>query len=127
MAFKLPEKFRVKTTADDLEPGLNGLFVVRSIKLKNPLRVIASDGGGWEHVSVSLQDRTPTWSEMAFIKALFWDPEDLVVQMHVPESDHVNCHPFCLHLWRAAGRNDYCERPPAYMVGPTVSGGALWR
>lgn len=31
---------------------------------KNPLNVVWSFGGGWEHVSVSLRKRTPTWEEM---------------------------------------------------------------
>jgi len=37
------------------------------------LRVIASDGQGWEHVSFSLPNRCPNWREMCFIKNLFWD------------------------------------------------------
>jgi hypothetical protein len=32
------------------------------------LHVIASDGQGWEHVSVSLSHRTPNWREMCFVK-----------------------------------------------------------
>jgi hypothetical protein len=32
--------------------------------------VIASDGMGWDHVSVSLKDRCPTWEEMCLVKDL---------------------------------------------------------
>lgn len=80
------------------------------------LRVIASDGGGWEHVSVSTEFRIPTWDEMCFIKSLFWDPEDCVVQFHPPASQYVNCHPYVLHLWREVGRN--WPTPPMWMIGP---------
>lgn len=64
------------------------------------LRVICSDGGGWEHVSVSRRDRCPTWVEMHTVKLIFWDDEDVVMQLHPAKSDYVNEHPFCLHMWR---------------------------
>jgi hypothetical protein len=70
----------------------------------------------WEHVSVSLPDRCPTWEEMARVKALFWEAADCVVQFHPPESEYVNHHPFCLHLWRPIG--EQIKTPPAILVGP---------
>ena len=104
--FKVPEKFRVRTgdMRSDAGYGNNGLFNIRSLKFKRSLRCIVSDGEGWEHVSVSCYDRCPTWEEMAHVKNLFWDDDDFVVQMHPPKSDYVNNHPYCLHLWRKAGR-----------------------
>lgn len=117
--FKVPNQYRIKSGAlasTDGE-GNNGAFMIRSLKIKVVLAAIASDQGGWEHVSVSLPSRCPTWEEMCFVKNLFWDEDDFVVQMHPPKSDYVNCHPFCLHLWRKTGTNDFCERPPSVMVG----------
>ena len=69
------------------------------------LIVMAADGSdpiaaGWEHVSVSLQTRTPNWPEMCFVKKLFWAPEDCVVQFHPPQADYISVHNYCLHLWR---------------------------
>lgn len=64
------------------------------------LKVICSNGGGWDHVSVSLPGRCPTWSEMSFIKTLFFEGEETVMQLHPPESSYINNHPYCLHLWR---------------------------
>jgi len=61
---------------------------------------IASDGAGWEHVSVSRTDRCLTWEEMCQVKAMFWGDDDCVLQYHPPKSEYVNNHPFCLHLWR---------------------------
>ena len=55
---------------------------------------------GWEHVSVSLDDRCPEWDEMCFVKELFWEDEECVMQLHPPKSDYVNRHPYVLHLWR---------------------------
>lgn len=37
---------------------------------------------------------------MCFVKDLFWDGEDAVMQLHPPKSNYVNNHPHCLHLWR---------------------------
>lgn len=59
-----------------------------------------SDGSGWDHVSVSLATRTPTWEEMCWVKRLWFLPEEVVMQLHPAESEYVNYHPFCLHLWR---------------------------
>jgi hypothetical protein len=55
----------------------------------------------WEHVSVSGNRRVPNWQEMCFVKDLFWAEEECVMQLHPPKSEYVNCHPFCLHLWRS--------------------------
>jgi len=112
MSFHVPEHLRV----DGPEGSNNGAFRVPSCAASNFLYVIASDGQGWEHVSTSLKHRIASWEEMSQLKNLFWDPQDCVVQFHPPESDYVNCHPFCLHLWRPIGRN--LETPPSILVGP---------
>ena len=115
MSIHVPNKYRVRTGwhgTDDII-GNNGAFFVPNGIGRAPLQVIASDGlvvpdehqalAGWEHVSVSLPDRCPTWAEMCRIKELFWDDEDCVVQFHPPKRDYVNLHPYCLHLWRPIG------------------------
>ena len=104
MSFHVPEKDRLKSgvMGSDKSLGNNGAFFVRSLKHAGIVfKVIASDGEGWEHVSVSLPTRCPIWSEMCFIKDMFWNDEDSVIQFHPPKSQYVNCHPFCLHLWRS--------------------------
>jgi len=80
------------------------------------LRVVASADEGWDHVSVSLEHRTPTWDEMEFIRKRFFEPNETVVQFHVPESKHINCHPYCLHMWRSW--KQIYELPPPEFVGP---------
>lgn len=103
--FHVPEKYRVKSGAlkSTQAYGNNGVFIIESRRLKKPIRCIASDGLDWEHVSVSLNTRCPTWDEMCFIKNLFWDVEDCVMQLHPPQSEWVNNHPFTLHLWKPLG------------------------
>lgn len=119
MTMRVPEHCRVRTGrfASDARFGCNGAFFVpnRLSRAGPPFKVIASDGGGWEHVSVSLPHRCPTWEEMAFVKSMFWTDEDCVVQFHPPRSEYVNNHPYCLHLWRQVGAE--FPMPPALMVG----------
>ena len=74
------------------------------------LTVIFSDGEGWEHVSVSTRGRCPNWDEMVFVKNLFWGPDDVVMQLHPPQSAYVNNHPHCLHLWRPQHARSRCRR-----------------
>lgn len=78
------------------------------------LHVIASNGDGWDHVSVSLPERCPTWEEMEHVKRLFFREDEAAMQLHVPPADHLNCHPYCLHLWRP--QDVEIPRPPAIMV-----------
>lgn len=94
-----------------------GYFVLNGVKFQRALKVIASSGEGWDHVSVSLPDRCPTWAEMEQVKRLFFRDDETAMQLHVPPSDHVNCHPFCLHLWRP--HDVEIPRPPSIMVGPS--------
>lgn len=79
---------------------------------------IASNGMGWEHVSVSVRQGkrvlTPNWEEMAYVKRTFWGEEDCVVEYHPPKSEYVNCHPNVLHLWRPIGIE--VPRPPVECV-----------
>jgi hypothetical protein len=37
---------------------------------------------------------------MCYVKALFWDDEETVMQLHPPKSRWINNHPYCLHMWR---------------------------
>jgi hypothetical protein len=94
-----------------------GLFILNGTNFKRALRVIASSGEGWDHVSVSLPERCPTWAEMEQVKRLFFRDDETAMQLHVPPTDHISIHPFCLHLWRPHGAE--IPRPPGWMVGPS--------
>ena len=78
--------------------------------------MIASDGEGWEHISINREGCVPHWDEMCFFKRMFWGEEDLVIQLHPPEKDYINNNNTVLHLWRKSGTNDFCEMPPKIMV-----------
>lgn len=117
MAFEVPNEFRIRDGAlgSDDSIGNNGAFLIRTNRFQ--FFTVASDGAGWEHVSITIRNapRCPTWDEMCFIKSLFWNDEDMVVQFHPPKSEHVNIHKFCLHLWRS--KDLVIPNPPKWMVG----------
>jgi len=115
--FHVPHAWRVRAgpmASDDLA-GNNGAFIVPLLEAGCMANIIASNGEGWEHVSVSMPYRAPTWEEMNMVKDMFWDIDDCVVQYHPPKVDYVNLHPYCLHMWRPTV--EVMPRPPKWMVG----------
>lgn len=110
----LVEPFRLRAGLYRSSPGArDGAFLLFCPETGRTLKVIASDGadwqeGGlpgepWEHVSVSLNDqpaKCPAWTEMEWVRSLFWDDSETVVQFSPPRSVKVNHHQGCLHLWR---------------------------
>jgi hypothetical protein len=93
--------------------GMNGLFFFKH--KGTTLKVIASDGMGWDHVSVSIGHRCPTWEEMCFIKDLFFESDEVVMQLHPAKSDYINNHPNCLHLWKP--QDVQIPQPDSILVG----------
>ena len=130
---KFPEKFRKQVAPHGYtsKPGDPfGIFIVPHGA--DRLFIVATDGMDpsrpedelkWNHVSVSVTnrrglrlERCPTWDQMSVVKGLFWDPEETVVQFHPPQSEHVNFHRHCLHLWKPVGVD--IPLPPSIFVGP---------
>ena len=120
--FKVPESYRVKggNLGSRASDGNNGAFTIPYPKHNISMRVIATDGIGWEHVSVSIRGkkRVPSWEEMCHVKTLFWDAENAVVQFHPAESEFVNMHQYCLHMWRPT--DERLPVPDAILVGLKV-------
>lgn len=106
-------RFTIKQLGVD---GGSGLILL-PINL-NPKRklanVVFSWGMGWDHVSVSYNDRCLTWEEMCIVKDIFFQEEECAIQYHPPKSEYVNNHPYVLHLWKPQG--EYIPRPPMHLV-----------
>jgi hypothetical protein len=111
------ESARVKDGpyASTRKDGFNGMF--RLVIDGHFIRCIASDGMGFEHVSVTEECSTKplSWSVMCKVKDLFWDEEDWCVQYHPAKSAHINNHPGCLHIWRPL--KEKLPIPDPIMVG----------
>jgi len=91
-----------------------GCFKVKSAIDNGELRIIASSGLGWDHVSVSRANRCPNWPEMEQVRRLFFADHECAMQLHVPVEDHISVHPNCLHIWRP--HDVEIPRPPSMMV-----------
>jgi hypothetical protein len=124
--FKVPNQYRITKAehpilGSDSSLGNAGAFKIPLPKEEDTTYafVIASEGEGWEHVSVHIIESgiedTPLWDELCYIKNLFWDEEDCAVQFHPPKSQYVNNHPCVLHLWRKQGYE--FPLPHSYLVG----------
>lgn len=127
MAFKVPNEFRITEgpMGSDNSIGNVGAFKIPWHKGGGScvLFVIASDGKpnichGWEHVSVSgCTNRgpfIPSWDQMCYVKDLFWDEQDCVLQFHPPKADYINNNKNTLHMWRKFGSE--IELPPKELV-----------
>lgn len=95
------------------EDGFGGQFYDK--KSRTHLNFIMSWGAGFEHCSVSLPTRCPSWEQMCTIKEAFWKDDECCMQLHPPKSNYVNNHPYCLHIWRPI--NVEIPQPPSVMVG----------
>lgn len=112
---------------------IDGAYWIKHPKIADYIiQVIASTGMGWDHVSVSLLnnkrkharlldrvERCPTWEEMCHVKDLFFSPDECVIQFHPAQSEYVNFHAHCLHLWKPQGVE--LPIPDSIMVGPKTT------
>ena len=98
----------------------NGAFVFRLSGSNLNFVAIASDGAGWDHVSVSTESRCPRWNGMQQVKDLFFEPEEVAMQLHPAKSEYVNNFPYCLHILRP--QNTKIPTPPSILVGIKEAG-----
>lgn len=93
----------------------SGVFEIPSPADGASLMIVAANDAGWDHVSVSRADRCPIWDEMEHVKRTFFKDDETAMQLHVPPTDRISQHPYCLHLWRPHLKA--IPRPPAEFVG----------
>lgn len=95
-------------------PDNFGIFRFPLPRFGSELHVIADISEDWDHVSVSMDRRTPNWEEMDFIYRKFFWTDEVAVQYHIQTKDKVNIHEHCLHIWRPV--NIKLPRPPKASV-----------
>lgn len=86
-----------------------------SNKLEDNLNFIFSWGCGFEHLSVSTPVRTPTWEQMCLMKDIFWNDDEVCMQLHPKKENYVDNMQFCLHIWKPIDKE--IPQPPSIMVG----------
>ena len=110
---EIKSNLRLNVIEDYGEQGLAAYYKHPRYKTHQMLIVFSCDRG-WEHASISLKNRCPTWDEMCSIKDIFWNEDEAVMQIHPPKADYVNLYPYCLHLWKPV--NGEITRPPKELV-----------
>lgn len=113
----LPDRLEAGRVGGDKSWGIYGKFILQG-PCGDKLVIVASGADasdevsmGWEHVSVSTRRRVPNWTEMCFVKDLFWAPEECVVQFHPPKSEYVNNHPLFCTCGGTGTFRSRCRRP----------------
>ena len=107
---KTPNLFIEAETKND---GMGGKYYDKYTGKR--LNFIFSYQMGWEHLSVSMPSRTPTWDQMCIMKDIFWNKNEACVEYHPREEDYVNNHKHCLHIWRPT--HEPLPTPPSVLVG----------
>lgn len=101
----------IKAEADN--DGIGGYYYDRFNNKK--LNFIFSYQMGWEHLSVSMPNKTPSWEQMCMMKDIFWGEDECCVEYHPRKEDYVNNHEHCLHIWKPT--EEYLPTPPSILVG----------
>jgi hypothetical protein len=76
-----------------------GMYVITSVDEIN--------GAQWFHISVSRKSRTPSYEDLAMVKAEFVRDDVPAYQVFPKKMEHRNFHPNCLHLWVPLGDDPF--------------------
>lgn len=60
---------------------------------------VESDRLRWLHASIARPASMPTYADMVFLHKHGIGSDRKAFQVFAPSSEHVNIHPYCLHLW----------------------------
>lgn len=63
-------------------------------------RIMISIDGGKYHMSISCEDRLPTYEEIKKARYELLPDEIYMAEIFPPKAEFVNVHPYCRHLWQ---------------------------
>ena len=93
--YKLPKGWEFVMGAKDGEAYSNRTLGLRVIVSSD----VEEDGRTWLHVSVSRRNRMPEYKDVFLVKHLFIGDDKKAIQVFPPKDEHINDHPYCLHLF----------------------------
>lgn len=99
-------------------PVFSGHPLPKALKVIAGLQ-ISADRSLWYHVSMSRTDRIPSYADMFEVKKLMFRASSTAIQVFPPESEHVNHHATCLHLWECLDGN-WSSPPDLRMYEPLL-------
>ncbi len=71
--------------------------------------IVTIENGGY-HMSISHAQRLPTYEELKAARYKFCPDYCYMAQIFPPQDEFINVHPYCLHVYEIARRNDI-KRP----------------
>jgi len=84
----------------NLPPQLEGQRAFEHIDGRRVIGTVGQhEGRWWLHVSVSRAKYIPSYEDLAGVKAAFVGEDLQALQIFPRRDEHVNIHPYCLHLW----------------------------
>ena len=121
-------RIRKGPLASDESYGLQGYFTLyvgqHPAGFDTIYCIQSSNRHGWDHVSCyaiyfdyenNKRARIMGWMEMEYIRSLFFEDDEWVIQYSPPREKRVNVHPYVLHMWRP--HDGELATPPQWMVG----------
>lgn len=79
--------------------------------------VAEHDGVEWIHASIAWARHMPSYDDLVLLHSAVWARRGYAYQVFVPEPEHVNIHPYALHLW---GRLDGKPALPTFSVDGSI-------
>lgn len=70
--------------------------------------IVSLDDGLW-HMSISFPNRLPTYDELKKARYKYLPEVHYAAQIFPPESEFVNVHPYCIHLWELGEKETYSD------------------
>lgn len=71
----------------------------------------------WLHASIARRDSMPTYEDLVALHYAVWGNNGWAYQVFAPQTEHVNIHPYALHLW---GRPDGAAVLPNFGAFGTI-------
>jgi len=117
----IPEGWTLLEDGRDIPPPSPAGYCIREITTRLIVIVTATvelDGNAWLHVSMSYKTRLPNYKDICRVKDHFVGVNKMAYQLFPPKAEHVNFHPFCLHLWHCCDEVRITPdfRPEANMI-----------
>lgn len=83
-----------------ITPSQRSEFLLPSITKTATISAMNFKDDDFEHVMLNPKHRLPTYEEMVSLKEIFWEQDEVAMQVHPAKSQYVNIEIFSLHLWR---------------------------
>lgn len=95
------------TTTRGGAPWPREMRVFKHVSQMHAIKTIEVRGGKpWIHVSISRDQRDPTYNDMAIAKHDLIGAGRKAIMVFAPQNEHVNIHKHCLHLFAALDGDD---------------------